>query len=152
MICSCTRGPIEIGDIEDYRRVGINRALHRLKSLHMLLIVKKTSDENGNISWLLDSWLVVWLPFFIFPYIGFLIIPIDFHIFQRGSKHQPDSRFNQQHLLFKSSSLVKLFQLAACKGPLLIPRLQSQKKSWFSMVNKKVFVQVKHDKTDCINL
>ena len=29
-------------------------------------------------------WLVVWLPFFIFPYIGNLIIPIDFHIFQRG--------------------------------------------------------------------
>ena len=29
-------------------------------------------------------WLVVWLPFFIFPYIGFLIIPIDVHIFQRG--------------------------------------------------------------------
>ena len=36
-------------------------------------------------------WLVVWLPFFIFPYIGFLIIPTDFHIFQRGWKHQPDS-------------------------------------------------------------
>ena len=30
------------------------------------------------------DWLVVWLPFFIFPYIGLLIIPIDFHIFQRG--------------------------------------------------------------------
>ena len=29
-------------------------------------------------------WLVVWLPFSIFPYIGFLTIPIDFHIFQRG--------------------------------------------------------------------
>ena len=29
-------------------------------------------------------WLVVWLPFFIFPYIGLLIIPTDFHIFQRG--------------------------------------------------------------------
>ena len=29
-------------------------------------------------------WLVVWLPFFIFPYIGNLIIPTDFHIFQRG--------------------------------------------------------------------
>ena len=28
--------------------------------------------------------LVVWLPFFIFPYIGSLIIPIDVHIFQRG--------------------------------------------------------------------
>ena len=34
-------------------------------------------------------WLVVWLPFFIFPYIGNFIIPIDFHIFQRGSNHQP---------------------------------------------------------------
>ena len=32
----------------------------------------------------LHDWLVVWLPFFIFPYIGLLIIPIDFHIFQRG--------------------------------------------------------------------
>ena len=30
------------------------------------------------------NWLVVWLPFFIFPYIGLLIIPIDVHIFQRG--------------------------------------------------------------------
>ena len=29
--------------------------------------------------------------FFIFPYIGLLIIPIDFHIFQRGSIHQPDN-------------------------------------------------------------
>ena len=27
--------------------------------------------------------------FFIFPYLGNLIIPIDFHIFQRGSNHQP---------------------------------------------------------------
>ena len=31
-------------------------------------------------------WLVVWLPFFIFPYIGNVIIPIDFHIFQRVKK------------------------------------------------------------------
>ena len=30
-------------------------------------------------------------PFFIFPYIGNIIIPIDVHIFQRGSKHQPDN-------------------------------------------------------------
>ena len=28
--------------------------------------------------------------FFIFPFIGFLIIPTEFHIFQRGSNHQPD--------------------------------------------------------------
>ena len=34
--------------------------------------------------WDTDCWLVVWLPFFIFPYIGNVIIPIDFHIFQRG--------------------------------------------------------------------
>ena len=42
----------------------------------------------GWILWfMLDmiyNWLVVWLPFFIFPYIGLLIIPNDFHIFQRG--------------------------------------------------------------------
>ena len=31
-----------------------------------------------------NDWLVVWLPCFIFPSIGFLIIPIDVHIFQRG--------------------------------------------------------------------
>ena len=30
--------------------------------------------------------------FFIFPYIGLLIIPIDVHIFQRGSNHQPDQQ------------------------------------------------------------
>ena len=36
---------------------------------------------GGN---LVISWLVVWLPFFIFPYIGLLIIPIDVHLFQRG--------------------------------------------------------------------
>ena len=31
-----------------------------------------------------NNWLVVWNINFIFPYIGNLIIPIDFHIFQRG--------------------------------------------------------------------
>ena len=38
-------------------------------------------------------WLVVWLPpFFIFPYIGFLIIPIDELIFfQRGGPGPPTS-------------------------------------------------------------
>ena len=29
-------------------------------------------------------WLVVWNMFYIFPYIGNVIIPTDFHIFQRG--------------------------------------------------------------------
>ena len=36
-------------------------------------------------------WLVVWLPFFIFPYIGFLIIPIDELIFFRGLAQPPTS-------------------------------------------------------------
>ena len=42
--------------------------------------------------WGIPNWLVVWLPCFIFPYIGFLIIPIDFHIFQRGglTTNQPN--------------------------------------------------------------
>ena len=40
--------------------------------------------KSWFISWKMYDWLVVWLPFFIFPYIGNFIIPIDFHIFQRG--------------------------------------------------------------------
>ena len=38
----------------------------------------------------INVWLVVTGTFFIFPYIGNFIIPIDFHIFQRGSNHQSD--------------------------------------------------------------
>ena len=36
-------------------------------------------------------WLVVWNIWLIFPYIGLLIMPTDFHIFQRGFSlaHQP---------------------------------------------------------------
>ena len=36
--------------------------------------------------------------FFIFPYIGNLIIPTDFHIFQRGSNHQPGQFLRMFHL------------------------------------------------------
>ena len=40
----------------------------------------------------LMKWFTAWWfgTCFIFPYIGNFIIPIDFHIFQRGSNHQPD--------------------------------------------------------------
>ena len=38
------------------------------------------------------NWLVVWLPFFIFPYIGFLIIPVDELIFFRGVAQPPTSK------------------------------------------------------------
>ena len=41
----------------------------------------------------IKNWLVVWLPFFIFPSIGLLIIPIDVHIFQSRSNHQPEKVF-----------------------------------------------------------
>ena len=71
-----------------------------------------SGDSSGVIfqSWLLYAgiqprvsliltfnWLVVWLPFFIFPYIGLLIIPIDVHIFQRGGPT------TNQHILLASS-------------------------------------------------
>ena len=51
------------------------------------LLNKKVTGYQIEI-WIF--WLVVWNFNFIFPYIGLLIIPIDFHIFQRGSNHQPD--------------------------------------------------------------
>ena len=37
----------------------------------------------------MDHWLVVWNIFYFSHILG-IIIPIDFHIFQRGSNHQPD--------------------------------------------------------------
>ena len=42
-----------------------------------------------NISKLLENWLVGGLEHFLFSYILGIIIPIDVHIFQRGSNHQP---------------------------------------------------------------
>ena len=40
---------------------------------------------HGITTWYIDDyWLVVWNIFGIFPYIGNVIIPTDFHIFQRG--------------------------------------------------------------------
>ena len=39
-------------------------------------------------------WLVVWNILDIFPYIGNFIIPIDFHIFQRG-RAQPPTRWSE---------------------------------------------------------
>ena len=41
----------------------------------------------GRESYLI--WLVVWDIWIIFPYIGNVIIPTEFHIFQMGSNHQP---------------------------------------------------------------
>ena len=49
-----------------------------------ITIIVTLRVEKSALHLSLQVWLVVWLPFFIFPYIGFLIIPTDFHIFQRG--------------------------------------------------------------------
>ena len=57
----------------------------QLRTLKASCAATKSSTEfSQENAWWLVGWLVVWLPFFIFPYIGNFIIPIDFHIFQRG--------------------------------------------------------------------
>ena len=59
-------------------------------------MAKQDVEQGHGIIVLLVElcWLVVW-NIFIFPYIGFLIIPTDFHIFQRDWKHQPDNLCDQ---------------------------------------------------------
>ena len=44
---------------------------------HLAAIFFRFGDHTSD-------WLVVWLPFFEFSHILGIIIPIDFHIFQRG--------------------------------------------------------------------
>ena len=50
----------------------------------LVLKPMRTWESHSRKPPCINIWVVVWLPFFMFPYIGFLIIPIDFHIFQRG--------------------------------------------------------------------
>ena len=54
----------------------------------------------------LSSWMIFFIPklvggleHFLFSHILGIIIPIDFHIFQRGSNHQPASHEGSYHLL-----------------------------------------------------
>ena len=68
-------------------------------------------------------WLVVWLPFLKFSHILGIIIPIDVHIFQRGSNHQPDIYwFRGQYILMlciqkrSPTVLVALNQVAYSKS------------------------------------
>ena len=53
-----------------------------------------------------EIWLVVWLPFFIFPYIGLLIIPIDFHIFQRGGPTTNQERSPSFYVSLPNETLI----------------------------------------------
>ena len=63
------------------------------ESLHVIIIHYMSLCDNIYIYVILCNYrsptISGWWfgTFFIFPYIGFLIIPIDFHIFQRGSNH-----------------------------------------------------------------
>ena len=60
----------------------------------MFINVKTTTKKDGLSMFnpMICSWLVVWLPFFIFPYIGNVIIPIDELICFRGvGIHPPTS-------------------------------------------------------------
>ena len=50
-----------------------------------------------GISWM-QIWLVIWLPCFIFPYIGNVILPIDFHIFQRAGPTTNQMSVKQKEL------------------------------------------------------
>ena len=67
-------------------------------------MIKKKSQLDPPI----EFWLVVWLPFFIFPYIGLLITPIDFHIFQRGG-------LTTNQLCFVSSEEAQMLGVQDCE-------------------------------------
>ena len=56
---------------------------------YLLLVKSPFLDVNLEAVEMFTYWLVVWNIWIIFPYIG-IIIPTDFHIFQRGWNHQPD--------------------------------------------------------------
>ena len=68
---------------------------------------------------------MVWLPFFIFPYIGLLIIPIDFHIFERGGLST-----NQECYLPETISLSPSWQQMATMTS-LVPFLP-----WFHLLQR----------------
>ena len=55
----------------------------RIQTLNLPQRTAAQCSQEKNM-YVYNCWLVVWLPFFICPSIGCLIIPIDVHIFQRG--------------------------------------------------------------------
>ena len=68
----------------------------------------------------------------MFPYIGFLIIPIDFHIFQRGSNHQPVTILPEQWFCsfpFLYCQFLNLWRLKKTKitVPSTLPILSTRK-------------------------
>ena len=63
------------------------------QAIHSYLTGRRSGMVKGW--WMLEGinhWLVVWLPFFLFPLILGIIIPIDFHIFLYWESHHPNWR------------------------------------------------------------
>ena len=77
-----------------------------------------------------NSWLVVWLPFFIFPYTGNFIIPIDELIFFRGvaKNHQPD-RVNGANFCFFFFLSQKIFRTIFATSISVARTWRSERKS-----------------------
>ena len=65
-----------------------------------LLYPKFTKFKTG---WWFQSWLLL----VIVPYVGNVIIPTDFHIFQRGRAQPPTSKF-VNHQLNKTTNTISI--------------------------------------------
>ena len=71
------------------------------------LVAKETHNQWNNEN--NCYWLVVWLPFLNFPInIGNLIIPIDFHIFQRGGLTTNQVTISNQWTLMSTENTVTI--------------------------------------------
>ena len=72
--------------------------------------------------------LVGGLEHFFFPYIGLLIIPTDFHIFQRGSNHQAEYIYiyYTAFVCWASSHLPKILEARTAQEEMLRARARAQ--------------------------
>ena len=132
----------------------------------MLRCWSNTPNFGGFLGWKLRGWershnppdllkknnLVVWLPFFIFPYIGLLIIPIDELIFF-GGVNQPPTRNHgypdqiqknpapsRHQILIKLGASVKVMVIGVQKeglNPCIFPIIEERHETFPSMAIKK---------------
>ena len=101
---------------------------------------RRMSDEELGVSSAfhmqktMENWWVLWNMTVIFPYIGNVVIPIDFHMFQRGSNHQPENHeFTRKAwsiTIFQGKTLVKIIQFLMGKPAKL---------TWFSLESSRTF-------------
>ena len=65
--------------------------------------------ESPNRSTMRSNWLVVWNSFYFIHILGMIILPIDFHIFQRGRLKPPIS---QMFLVFFFQFPIQVLEIA----------------------------------------